>query len=142
MHCAACTRTQNPTRTCPCATCIWLLHPAPTSPKMVLILCMQLALMVLFLSTNAKIIYTHGGHYLQLPLMVFFVCQLAHLPVCTSTHGRTLQLAIVTSYVRKLYSLFKVNNLYWCIFPIMSTFCIIDVIVNSVNSFCSTSIII
>ena len=60
---------------------------------------LQLALLVLFLSTNAKIIYTRSGHYLQLALMVFFICQLAHLPVCTSTHGRTLQLAIVTSYV-------------------------------------------
>ena len=28
---AACTRAQSLTRPCPCATCNWLLHPAPTS---------------------------------------------------------------------------------------------------------------
>ena len=30
---AACTRAQTWTRTCPYATCIWLLHPAPTSAQ-------------------------------------------------------------------------------------------------------------
>ena len=30
---AACTRAQTLSRTCPCATCIWLLHPAPTSAQ-------------------------------------------------------------------------------------------------------------
>ena len=36
---AACTRAETLTRMCPCAICIWLLHPATTSPKMVLTLC-------------------------------------------------------------------------------------------------------
>ena len=37
---AACTRAQSLTRPCLCATCIWLLHPAPPiMPKMVLTLC-------------------------------------------------------------------------------------------------------
>ena len=36
---AACARTQSLTIPCPCATCIWLLHPAPTSAQMVLTLC-------------------------------------------------------------------------------------------------------
>ena len=30
---AFCTRAQTLTRACPCATCIWLLHPAPTSSQ-------------------------------------------------------------------------------------------------------------
>ena len=30
---AACTRAQTLTRTYPCATCIWLLYPAPTSAQ-------------------------------------------------------------------------------------------------------------
>ena len=36
---AVCTRAETLIRTCPCAACIWLLHPAPTSPKMVLTFC-------------------------------------------------------------------------------------------------------
>ena len=48
---AACTRVQSLTRPCcPCATCIWLLHPAPTSAQDGLD-SLQLALM-LFSSTN------------------------------------------------------------------------------------------
>ena len=36
----ACTRAHSLTRPCPCATCNWLLHPAPTIvTKMVLTLC-------------------------------------------------------------------------------------------------------
>ncbi len=30
---AACTRAQTLTRTCPCVSCIWLLHPFPTSAQ-------------------------------------------------------------------------------------------------------------
>ena len=139
MHCAACTRTRNPTRICPCATCIWLLHPAPTSPKMVLILCNLHWWCYSYQLTQKLYI-----------LVVVITCNLHswcfHMPTCpfTGVHKHTwAHIATCNCYkLRKLYSLFKVNNLYWCIFPIMSTFCIIDVIVNSVNSFCSTSIII
>ena len=89
---AVCTRAETLIRTCPCAACIWLLHPAPT-------------------------ISQDGLHPLQLVLVVFpfqqltqkhklhswwslhatctggvFVCQLAHLPECTGTYGHVLQL--------------------------------------------------
>ena len=49
-----CTRAQSLTRPCPCATCNWLLHPAPTSAQDGLDP-LQLALVVFFLpSISAK----------------------------------------------------------------------------------------
>ena len=52
---AACTRPQSLTRPCPCATCIWLLHPAPTSAQDGFDP-LQLALVVVFIlpSISAK----------------------------------------------------------------------------------------
>ena len=81
---AACTRAQSLTRPCPCATCNWLLHPAPTSaqgghdPP-------QLALVVFFLpsiSANTSLALAE-----QPPANCtdgVFLYQLAHL--LTSAH--------------------------------------------------------
>ena len=56
---AACTRAQPPTRTCPCATCIWLLHPAPTSAQDDLDT-LQLALVVFFCHQLVQIRNLHS----------------------------------------------------------------------------------
>ena len=49
---AACTRAQTLTRTHPCAACIWLLYPAPTSAQNDLAP-LQLALVVFFQSLTS-----------------------------------------------------------------------------------------
>ena len=67
---AGSTRARSALRWCPCATCIWLLHPAPILvPKMVL---------------------TH----VPLALVVFFFGALAHLLMCAQMNRHTLQLAM------------------------------------------------
>ena len=64
---AACTRAQSLTRPCPCATCIWLLHPVPTSAQDGLDP-LRLALVVFFLpSISVKI---------SLALAVYSICNL------------------------------------------------------------------
>ena len=80
-----------------CASCNWLLHPAPTSARDGLGP-LQIALVEFFLSpspkSNKSVTCIQGSHHLQLALVVFFVCQLSHLLVCTSTYGRALQLTL------------------------------------------------
>ena len=58
-------------RACPCATCIWLLYPAPASDQDG-IDPLQLELVV-FSSHELvqNITYTQGGHHLQLALVVY-----------------------------------------------------------------------
>ena len=74
-------------RLCPCASCIWLLHPAPIDvPKMVLTL--QLALVVFSVHQLAQILHLHSWWSSQLALVVFFLRALAHLLM------RILQLAL------------------------------------------------
>ena len=51
---AACTRAQSLTRPCPCATCNWLLHPAPTSAQDGFDP-LQLALVVVFILPSSSI---------------------------------------------------------------------------------------
>ena len=86
---AACTRAETPIRTCPYATCIWLLHPAPTNSKDGLhALYATCAGGIFSLKLMRNIPYSHSGHHLhaQLALVVFFICQLALLLMCTSTY--------------------------------------------------------
>ena len=75
---AGITRARSALRWCPCASCIWLLHPAPILVlKMILTLCYILALVVFFppsTSANTSSLCTHGGYRaLQLALVVFFL---------------------------------------------------------------------
>ena len=129
---AACTRAQSLTRPCPCATCNWLLHPAPTSaqdghdPP-------QLALVVFSCHQLLQRPHLHlQSSHLQISLMVFFLYQLAHLLtcahdlpcchypplialavvfplptkhllMCTHAHEHVLQLALYSMYI-KLYT--------------------------------------
>ena len=81
---AACTRAQTLTRPCPCATCIWLLHPVPTSAQDGLD-SPQLALVCFSVIIYCKdLICTCSGHQLQLALVVFILhLQLVHLLMCT-----------------------------------------------------------
>ena len=81
----ACTRAQTDNRACPCATCIWLLYPAPTSSQDGLDP-LQLVLVVFLSETNTKT---------KLTLMVDITCNLhrwcflyANLPIyqCTQAH--------------------------------------------------------
>ena len=78
---------QSLTRPCPCATYIWLLHPAPTTyiySAQDGLYPVQLALVVFFLpSIKMQRPHLHCGPHPQLALVMFFLCQLAHLLMCT-----------------------------------------------------------
>ena len=81
------TRAQALTRTCPCATCIRLLHPAPTSAHD------GLDPLQLFLSSTS----TNTSLALNLwssPATCTFLCQLAHLLMYTNTYGWASQVAL------------------------------------------------
>ena len=67
---AACTRAQSLTGPCPCATYIWLLHPAPTSAQDGLDP-LQLALVV-FSSTNQA--FTNVHTYKQALVLQLALC--------------------------------------------------------------------
>ena len=79
---AACTRARTLARPCPCATCIRLLHPGPTSGQ-VDVDPVQRVLVVLFPSSTSAntllvlVIITCNLHW-----WYFF---LAHLLMCTNT---------------------------------------------------------
>ena len=80
---AACTRAPPQCRSCPCASCIWLLHPAPIArlvPKMVLTL-RNLRWCFSF-HQQAQILHLHSWWSSQLALVVFFLRVLAHLLMC------------------------------------------------------------
>ena len=107
---AACTRAQTLTRPCPCATCIWLLHPAPTSAQDGLD-SLQLVLVVFFLSSfsaKTSLALAVGTscnlHQLQFALVVFILYQLAHLLMCTrlvTVLPLPLQLALVVFFLNQ-----------------------------------------
>ena len=95
-----CTRAHFLARPCPCATCNWWPHPAPTSARDGLDP-QQLALVVFILpSISAKTLLTLAVDITcNLALVVFFLYQLAQLLMCTRDLqpccNHPLQLALV-----------------------------------------------
>ena len=93
---AGSTRARSALRWCPCASCIWLLHPAPILvPKMVLTLCNlrwwsfsfhQLVQILHLQSWSSSPAATCAGGV--------FLGALAHLLMCAQTNRYTLQLAL------------------------------------------------
>ena len=111
-------RAQSLTRPCPCATCNWLLHPAPTNAQDGLDP-PQLALVVFILpSMNATTSLALVGQHLQLALVFFLYC-LVHLLMCTHDlpcYHHPLQLALAVVFP------LPTRHLLMCTLA-MSTFC-------------------
>ena len=66
-------------------------------------------MLVVYISFHqlVQVLLLHScGHHLQLALVVLFICQLAHLLMCTNTYEHTLQLALCDDGVHFKYSIF------------------------------------
>ena len=94
---------QSLTRPCPCATCMWVLHPAPTSDQ-------------------------DGLDSLQLALAVLILHQRAHLLMCTQTgnHAATVSCNLHWWYFSSTYQAFTIVLI--CI--VMSAFCNLHCVVG------------
>ena len=81
---ASCTRAQTITGPCPCATCIWLLHPAPTSDQDGLDP-LQLALVVVFIlpSISTKTSLALVVVFFYIPTTTYTIC--AHMTCHAAT---------------------------------------------------------
>ena len=93
---AGSTRARSALRWCPCASCIWLLHPAPILvPKMVLTLC-NLRWWCFSLHQLAKILHLQSWSSSPAATCAggVFLGALAHLLMCAQTNRHTLQLAL------------------------------------------------
>ena len=103
---AACTRAPPQCRSCPCATCIWLLHPAPIlMPKMVLTQCILRWWWFSF-HQLAKILHLHSWWSSPAATCaggVFLGAQV-HLLMCKQMNRHLLQLALCSGGGCGLYS--------------------------------------